>query len=462
MKSSGSRTMGSSPVGPDAFHIVAHAAVFEDVQAVLCQRGPGDVLAEPLEPFAVTTVDAGRRVHADRIDPGHQAIFIGILAGVLAAARAAGGGSGRVEQAQGGSSGAFGEQIAPPGGCIVAAQQHRLLDGEVVWFEHLIALFALFALFSEPAMRSQHLSDSPGGAGSHGDDIFVAERRQWMELELFAVRILYVYTIERERVRVHIQPQGAVKPLHQGDRSRVCERYARQTEGVLGPEPVEPHDLRHEGVDDIGAQLSVVAQQCAQLEWQAADPLSNWHLGQHPVHQVRGGVVHASARARGADRPALAGEGHQVLEAAPGTLHAGEAVFEQAAGQIALELALDETGQTTRLLGAFDKGRPVLPEYAVKRRMLGLATLVSIGSERSSTRSGRGGARHSCALCMDRAQHVAVSFRVLARRKWRIGGRPAAGRQASGHSSLAVEDSRPRGWHERSLAASGDSCPFSA
>jgi len=189
------------PVGPNAFHVVAYAAILEDVQAVLSQRGPGDVLAKPLEPFTVATVEASGRVYADPVDPGYQVVFASAFARVLASTGTAGGGSGLVEQAQARSSGALAEQVSPPGRGMVAAEQNRLLSGEVSRFEQLIARFALL---EQPSVRPQHLSDSRGGAGGHAQDIFMAERRQRVELELLAVRILHIYTIKRERMGVYV------------------------------------------------------------------------------------------------------------------------------------------------------------------------------------------------------------------------------------------------------------------
>ena len=57
------------PIGPNAFHVVAHATILEDMHPVLSQRGPGDVLAKPLEPFTVATVEASSRVYAHPVAP---------------------------------------------------------------------------------------------------------------------------------------------------------------------------------------------------------------------------------------------------------------------------------------------------------------------------------------------------------------------------------------------------------
>jgi len=211
----------------------------------------------------------------------------------------------------------------------------------------------------------------------------------------------------------------------------VNERYAGKAQGVLGPEAVKCHDLGYESVDDISAQLLVVAHRGTQLKGQATDPLANGYLGQHMIDQMRSRVVHAPARARRADRAAFAGKSHQVLEAALAALHPGIAVLEKTASQIAFDLALDEIGQTAGLLRALEEGRPMPDEHAVKRRVLGL-TLVSVGGERLRTYSSMGSSGHPRAWCMNRTRHPPKSFRLLARSKWPNRRQPPGGRQEPG------------------------------
>ncbi len=115
-------------------------------------------------------------MYADPADPGQQVVVAGLL---LGAARGAGGGClcpGRAQQPQAGSSGALGQQVATAGRGLLAAQQYRLLYGEVVWFESVIALL------DQPAIRHQQLPYPRGGARSHAGDIFMVERGQRVQL----------------------------------------------------------------------------------------------------------------------------------------------------------------------------------------------------------------------------------------------------------------------------------------
>jgi hypothetical protein len=83
------------------------------------------------------------------------------------------------------------------------------------------------------------------------------------------------------------------------------------------------------------------------------------HLGQDPVDEVDGEVAHAPTEAARADAAALAGEGDRVRSAAPGADTAREAVLENSAPEILLDLAHHEGRQAARLLGALEEGWPV-------------------------------------------------------------------------------------------------------
>jgi len=93
---------------------------------------------------------------------------------------------------------------------------------------------------------------------------------------------------------------------------------------------------------------------------------------------VRGGIVHAAAGTGGAEAAALAGEGDQQFGAAGRAAHPREAVGENPAPEIALELADDEPGQArlAALLRLGEEGLPVLPDRRVQERALGLAPAI--------------------------------------------------------------------------------------
>jgi hypothetical protein len=66
---------------------------------------------------------------------------------------------------------------------------------------------------------------------------------------------------------------------------------------------------------------------------------------QYAIHQMGGGVCHASRRAARTDSSSLAAERHNDLVVTALTAHAREAVREDAAAQIRGELALDVARQ---------------------------------------------------------------------------------------------------------------------
>ena len=68
-----------------------------------------------------------------------------------------------------------------------------------------------------------------------------------------------------------------------------------------------------------------------------------------------------------------------------------EAVLEDAAAQVRLELVDDELGQATSLLGARAKARPVLRDDLVEQGLLRLTALVAVSAW---CRACRGGGAH--------------------------------------------------------------------
>ena len=79
------------------------------------------------------------------------------------------------------------------------------------------------------------------------------------------------------------------------------------------------------------------------------------------VDQVGSRLHHAPCATTGAEAPALTAEGHQVPVAAAVTLDAQEAVFEQPAPQMVLELLADKSRQVTA--NTFDLPHELLPSH---------------------------------------------------------------------------------------------------
>jgi len=100
-------------------------------------------------------------------------------------------------------------------------------------------------------------------------------------------------------------------------------------------------------------------------------------MRQDPVHQPRCRVVHPPGGARWAEATPLAGQAHQQLVAAVPATHAREAMGEDPAGEIALELRLDEPRESGALGGAaarlFEEGAQVSADGGVQERVLRFA-----------------------------------------------------------------------------------------
>ena len=90
---------------------------------------------------------------------------------------------------------------------------------------------------------------------------------------------------------------------------------------------------------------------------------------------MRGGVGHAPTAARRAEAAALAGEGHELVLSAARAVHARKAVSQDAAVEVAAELALDEAWEpgATAFVGVREEGLEVLAQDAVEDACFGLS-----------------------------------------------------------------------------------------
>jgi hypothetical protein len=99
-----------------------------------------------------------------------------------------------------------------------------------------------------------------------------------------------------------------------------------------------------------------------------AHPLPDRDLGQYVVHQVRGDVRHPSSEARGAEA-APAGETHHHLVTASAARELNEAVLQNPASQVRVELFLHELRQTAVRFGARLETWPVLAHQRMQERV---------------------------------------------------------------------------------------------
>jgi hypothetical protein len=101
-------------------------------------------------------------------------------------------------------------------------------------------------------------------------------------------------------------------------------------------------DRANEDPEDPARERRVVGEAVAKREGEREHPLPDRRLGQHAVDEVRCGVGHASATARGTEAAALARERNDTVETAGVAVHAHEAVREHPAAQECAQLARDE------------------------------------------------------------------------------------------------------------------------
>ena len=159
--------------------------------------------------------------------------------------------------------------------------------------------------------------------------------------------------------------------LHEGDGAALQVVTAIRE---MGPSPQRGEDGAHEEAEHCARQRAVVGQAVAECEGQREHPLAHGGLGQHAQGEVRRGVGHASASARGTEAAALAGEGHESLAGAGLAAHPHEAVSKNSAREKGPELALDETRHGSLAgSGVCEKAFEFGLHHAVEDALLGAA-----------------------------------------------------------------------------------------
>jgi hypothetical protein len=209
-----------------------------------------------------------------------------------------------------------------------------------------------------------------------------------------ALGIANVHPIEDQAVEMHVESQRGIRALNEGHRAdlRVLDRAQAQL--PLGPPSKRATHGADERREHVRAQPLVIAHRVAQAPRQRAHPLPHGDLGQDFVDEVGGEVGHAPAEAGGAEPAALARERHNPRMATAPTRKVSEAVLEQAAAQVGVELVDDKLRQTPRFLGPGAEARPVALEQLVEKGLVRTAALVAV---QASSRRRRGHSHESSA-----------------------------------------------------------------
>jgi hypothetical protein len=204
-----------------------------------------------------------------------------------------------------------------------------------------------------------------------------------------ALFVAHNRAIEGQRMKVHIEAEGAVGALH--ERERAYLGIADRTQAKLSFRAPTQRALQRFGerAEHVRAQLAIVAQGAAKSPRERADPLTDRNLWEDEVHQVRGDIRHTSTQARRTKAATLAGETHDHLVATSAARELDEAVLQNPASQVRVELFLDELRQTALGFGALAESRPVLAHQRMQERVFRTPRRVAIAARLLGARRSR-------------------------------------------------------------------------
>jgi hypothetical protein len=174
---------------------------------------------------------------------------------------------------------------------------------------------------------------------------------------------------EGVKVQIHVQP--AAGALHDGDAASAPTRHAVRAGAARVH--VEQHPRVH--AQHRAAQPVIPRHLVPEPIRHRQDPLPHRYPRQHRVRQVGGALRHAATTATGTPRPPFTRKRHQVLARAALAPKPRHTVFEHAARQELLELALDELRQARAVAGLrhhAQEGLQVLGDDLVEHGVRGI------------------------------------------------------------------------------------------
>ena len=261
-----------------------------------------------------------------------------------------------------------------------------------------------------PGCRVGAGEDARGAAdNARGERCDLAVGRRWQRVEGHAaLGRLGEHAVGDDDMGVPVGVPERAEALGDGARTGVAAADAGAARAAA---MVREHDA-HERAEDRGGEPRIPEQPEAQVTRQRQRPLPvARRRRQDMVDEVRGGLGHAPAVARGAQPARLTRPRHQQLEPARRAANAREAALEPAAVEVAPERGLDvaREPEAVRRAGARlgEHGLEVCGDDRVERRGLGPARPVAGRQRRDAApgvRSkrwwacGRGAiAAHACA-----------------------------------------------------------------
>ena len=265
-----------------------------DLHPFVGKRRAGDVAAQLLQPLAVMGFDPHRGVQAESVDVGAQR-----LAGrVLARHRASQGQHLLPGARPEGDSVGDGRGLQRP-------QRARLLAVGI-----RLGQVGLAHVFDQHAPAREHLHQ-PGDDGLQQRVQFVVGGRIRLNEGRRTIGVAAVHPVQYQTVQVDVEVGGRAKALDQRDGAAVT---FVSLEPRLPQQMSRDHALHH--LQHRRDQFRLRGQQHAQRDRQRQHPLPHRHVRDDVVDQVRSGLRHAPGAARGAESPALAAEGQQLVVAA--------------------------------------------------------------------------------------------------------------------------------------------------
>jgi hypothetical protein len=151
---------------------------------------------------------------------------------------------------------------------------------------------------------------------------------------------------------MHIEPKRAVGALYKCERAYLRITNRAQPKLTLRATTQRALQRLGERAENIGTESSVIAQGAAKSPRERADPLTDRDLGKHGIDQVRGDVRHTTTQTGRAETPTHAGETHHHLMTASAARELDEAVVQNPAAEIRVELLLHELRQAASGFGA--------------------------------------------------------------------------------------------------------------
>lgn len=188
-----------------------------------------------------------------------------------------------------------------------------------------------------------------------------------------------------------------------------------------GATPEEPEHRPQGHAGHSPTQLVIPRQQVPQPMRQAEHPLSDRHVGQDLIDEMRRPLGHPATTAPRAESAALAREGHEAIQAACGAPKPGEAAGQTAAPQEVAKLLLDKSREPLAVpqrRGVCTEGLKMVTDDRIQDGRCGIAPVVRARWRRHAqpTRAPRANTRDRSIRrgCRDRVSEVAILTTVVA------------------------------------------------